>query len=63
MLQDKGVQNMSDVAETSNGDSAKRSYQSPELRIYGDIREVTKGTGHNSLRDSPSNPVAHKSLP
>ena len=63
MLPEKRAQNMSEAGETSNGDMGKRSYQTPQLRIYGDIREVTQGTGHNSSRDSPSNPVAHKSLP
>jgi len=63
MLEDKKTRKMLEVVDASDGDSAKRSYQSPQLRIYGDIREVTQGTGHNSARDANPAAGAHKSLP
>ena len=50
------------VHDTVNGDSGKRPYQSPEFRIYGDIREVTQGSGTKGNFDSPSNPAHHKSI-
>jgi len=61
MIEDTETLNNSQAVEESR--SAKKPYQSPQMRIYGNIREVTQGTGHNSNRDSPSNPASHKSLP
>lgn len=63
MTKDKEARDMLQVTENKDGDLTKKSYQSPQLRIYGDIREVTQGTGHHGNKDSPSNPGGHKSLP
>jgi hypothetical protein len=30
----------------------KKPYDPPRLEVYGDIREVTRGSGHSGNRDS-----------
>lgn len=57
------TETLNDSEAVEEGSSAKKPYQSPQMRIYGNIREVTQGTGHNSARDSPTNPGGRKSLP
>lgn len=61
MVEDTGTVNDSPAA--GEGRPAKKPYHSPQMRIYGNIREVTQGSGSNGNRDSPSAPVRRKSLP
>ena len=43
---------------------SKKSYRTPELRTYGNIREITQGAGRVKNRDSGSTAgTGFKSLP
>ena len=42
----------------------KKPYESPRLRVYGTIRDVTQGLGSNSARDGQGGgAMGFKSLP
>jgi hypothetical protein len=42
----------------------RKAYRSPELRVYGNIREITQGLGNNKTRDGRGpNGAGFKSLP
>ena len=55
--------NSQDIRSTEEGRS-KKTYQSPQLRVYGNIGEITQGTGRRGNEDS-ANPAGGgtKSLP
>jgi hypothetical protein len=39
--------------ESDKKDGGKRPYSRPELRIYGDIRELTATAGNTAQSDNP----------
>jgi hypothetical protein len=51
MLEEQETTNTS-VDEVEGG-TAKKTYQSPQMRIYGNIREVTQGPGRRGNFDTP----------
>jgi len=64
MLEDKETLKMSQAVEAVDDGSAKKPYQSPQIRVYGNIREVTQGFGNNRRRDGGgSGARGFKSLP
>jgi hypothetical protein len=63
MLEDKETHGTSQTTDSVDGGLAKKSYQSPQLRIYGNIREVTQGPGNRVNRDFQHSGAGFKSLP
>lgn len=42
----------------SSSNSARKSYSSPQLRTYGDLRMLTEGGSVNATETAPPTPVA-----
>jgi hypothetical protein len=58
---------MSKSKETKSGHAskskAKKSYANPKVKKYGNIHEITLGTGRHGGTDSPQGPRPAKTQP
>jgi hypothetical protein len=58
---------MSKSKQTKSGPStkskAKKSYANPKVKKYGNIHEITLGTGRHGVADSPASPRPQKTQP
>lgn len=52
------VPNSENTEKTEKQRTGKKPYTEPQLRVYGDVRQLTRTKG-GSIRDSPGGPSSH----